>query len=167
MFAYCLNNPVNGCDPCGTCFHRWDVWNDCEECGGKTIGDKWDVFSASVSNAWDATIEWCADAYNTYNYAYQQQVEMQAQITRTQTKMIASAAETAWDAYMRGYDVQQTTQREETQMVMNLFSTPETSAKTLGVVGAELVFIGCFWGGQLLNPIGSGLLFIAAVVAFA
>ena len=32
MFAYCLNNPVNGCDPCGTCLHRWDIWNDCENC---------------------------------------------------------------------------------------------------------------------------------------
>ena len=40
MFAYCLNNPVNGCDPCGTCFHRWDFWNDCENCGGQTIKDK-------------------------------------------------------------------------------------------------------------------------------
>ena len=40
MFAYCLNNPVNGCDPCGTCFHRWDFWNDCEECGGQTIKEK-------------------------------------------------------------------------------------------------------------------------------
>ena len=30
MFAYCLNNPVNGCDFCGKCFHRWDFWNDCE-----------------------------------------------------------------------------------------------------------------------------------------
>ena len=34
MFAYCLNNPVNGCDPCGFCFHRWDFWNDCELCIG-------------------------------------------------------------------------------------------------------------------------------------
>ena len=40
MFAYCNNNPVNGCDPCGTCFHRWDFWNDCENCGGETIKDK-------------------------------------------------------------------------------------------------------------------------------
>ena len=35
MFAYCNNNPINGCDPCGTCFHRWDFWNDCDECVGK------------------------------------------------------------------------------------------------------------------------------------
>ena len=40
MFAYCLNNSANGSDPCGTCFHRLDFWNDCEKCGGYTIGDK-------------------------------------------------------------------------------------------------------------------------------
>ena len=32
MFAYCGNNPVNGVDPCGTCLHRLDFWNDCENC---------------------------------------------------------------------------------------------------------------------------------------
>lgn len=51
MFAYCLNNPVNGCDPCGTCFHRWDFWNDCEKCGGRTIGDRW-----------NSIVCWCNDA---------------------------------------------------------------------------------------------------------
>ena len=40
MFAYCLCNPTNGCDPCGTCFHRLDFWNDCKDCGGQTIEDK-------------------------------------------------------------------------------------------------------------------------------
>ena len=40
MFAYCLNDPANGCDPCGTCFHRLDFWNDCKDCGGQTIEDK-------------------------------------------------------------------------------------------------------------------------------
>ena len=53
MFAYCNNSPVNGSDPCGSCFHRWDFWNDCGECGGMTIKAKWDALSL-----------WCADAYN-------------------------------------------------------------------------------------------------------
>ena len=44
MFAYCMNSPINGSDPCGTCFHRWDFWNDCEECGGETIGEKWNDY---------------------------------------------------------------------------------------------------------------------------
>ena len=44
MFAYCNNNPANGCDPCGTCFHRLDFWNDCAKCGGRTLGDKCETF---------------------------------------------------------------------------------------------------------------------------
>jgi hypothetical protein len=40
MYAYCNNNPVNGCDPCGTCFHRRDFWNDCDKCGATTIEEK-------------------------------------------------------------------------------------------------------------------------------
>lgn len=36
MFAYCNNNSISGFDPCGTCFHRWDCWNDCELCAGKS-----------------------------------------------------------------------------------------------------------------------------------
>ena len=32
MFAYCNNNPVNASDPCGTCIHRLDFWNNCEKC---------------------------------------------------------------------------------------------------------------------------------------
>ena len=60
IFAYCNNNPIMGCDPCGTCFHRWDFWNDCEDCGGQTIEDKWNdycengltlVFTVGVSGS--------------------------------------------------------------------------------------------------------------------
>ena len=32
MFAYCLNNPVMGCDPCGTCEHNGKRLKRCEEC---------------------------------------------------------------------------------------------------------------------------------------
>lgn len=32
MFTYCLNNPANGLDPCGTCYHADFFWNDCENC---------------------------------------------------------------------------------------------------------------------------------------
>ena len=48
MFAYCLNNPTNSSDPCGTCRHRIDFWNDCDECGGKTLGDKLVDFATIV-----------------------------------------------------------------------------------------------------------------------
>ena len=53
MFVYCLNNPVNAYDPCDTCFHRLDFWNDCARCGGNTIGDRW-----------TNVIRWCESAYD-------------------------------------------------------------------------------------------------------
>ena len=35
-FTYCLNNPVNGIDPCGSCFHHWQFWKACEKCKKKS-----------------------------------------------------------------------------------------------------------------------------------
>ena len=64
MFAYCLNNPVNGCDPCGTCFHRLDFWNDCEDCGGKTIDDKLNKMKNDIDNLWKETKETAKALYD-------------------------------------------------------------------------------------------------------
>ena len=97
----------------------------------------------------------------------QQQIkEREVQVIQEQNEIIADATKTMWDAYQSGYAIQRENHRRETQMMVDLFATPETTAKTLNVVGAELAFIGCFWGGPILTPIGCGLLFIAAVVAF-
>ena len=43
MFAYCLNSPTNGYDPCGTCMHYWYLLGlkDCDACREKTRGEKW------------------------------------------------------------------------------------------------------------------------------
>ncbi len=101
MFIYCLSNPVNGCDPCGTCFHRWDFWNDCEECGGKTFGEK------------------VQEAFTTIKECNEQQALIQTQITMEQNKMIADAAKATWAAYMRSYNLHQESQRMEAQMVAN------------------------------------------------
>jgi RHS repeat-associated protein len=53
LYAYCSNNPVNGLDPCGTCIHRRDFWNDCDKCGGETIGEKWDSLKTFCKNAYN------------------------------------------------------------------------------------------------------------------
>ena len=54
MFAYCGNNPVMGYDPCGACFHRWDFWNDCDACGGKTLEEKvYDTITTNILTAID------------------------------------------------------------------------------------------------------------------
>jgi len=54
MFAYCNNNPANGCDPCGTCRHRWDFWNDCPTCENKT-------FIEQLEQDFDTAIDFIVD----------------------------------------------------------------------------------------------------------
>ena len=58
MFAYCLNNPVNGCDPCGFCYHNWDFWNDCAGCGGKSIEDKWYDFITFCREVYSSSLDY-------------------------------------------------------------------------------------------------------------
>lgn len=103
MFAYCNNNPANGYDPCGTCIHNWKFY-DCEKC----------------AEFWNAVGEWCVDAYNTITSVYQQQDQLQMQITMEQNKMIADAVEATLDAYMRGYNILQELQLAEDQMMATI-----------------------------------------------
>ena len=133
MSSYCLNNPVNGCDPCGTCLHRWDFWNDCEKCGGKTIEDKWDGFTT-----------WVVGTYNRINTINQQQRELNTQIIIQQNEMVGNAAKSVWDAYQRGCAMQQKGQLMEAQMmadgaraVYNFLD--ETEMIDLGVSGYHAV----------------------------
>ena len=39
LFAYCGNNPLNWCDPCGTCKHYWYLFGliDCKKCKKKHV----------------------------------------------------------------------------------------------------------------------------------
>ena len=43
MFAYCMNNPVNGIDPCGSCFHHWKFWKACDKCKKKNSYEKFPI----------------------------------------------------------------------------------------------------------------------------
>lgn len=69
MFAYCNNNPIMGCDPCGTCLHRWDFWNDCEECANKTLGDYFnEAVDVLVHSAVDALLGSSATILRALHY---------------------------------------------------------------------------------------------------
>ena len=103
MFAYCNNNPVMGCDPCGTCIHNWKFY-DCEKCAA----------------FWSGVSEWILDACNTITSVNQQQSLLQTQVTTQQNKMIADAAEATWDAYMWSYNMQQETQQKEAQIMVDV-----------------------------------------------
>ena len=89
MFAYCNNNPIMGCDPCGTCIHNWKFY-DCEKCAA----------------FWSGVGEWFVDTYDTITSVHQQQAQLQTQITMQQNEMIADAAGTVWDAYVHSNELQ-------------------------------------------------------------
>ena len=121
MFAYCMNNPVMGCDPCGTCIHNWKFY-DCEKCAA----------------FWNGVGQWFVDTYNTINSVYQHQTQLQTQVAMQQNKMIADAAEATWDAYMRGYNIQQEAQMMDAQLKADVVSSAcniiiETDAVDMGM----------------------------------
>ena len=71
MFAYCNNNPILGYDPCGTCFHRWDFWNDCEECGGETIEEKFDRTLAYIDEKIvEPMVDFVESHLSEYDFTY-------------------------------------------------------------------------------------------------
>ena len=120
MFAYCLNNPANGSDPCGTCFHRWDFWNDCAKCGGATIGDKWNNYIAVTTNI------------------YQQQAAMEFQINSHYVKAVQHAISAAQHAYDVRNQLEAEIQRVQYEAFVDRFSTPEKASNTLNGVAVAL-----------------------------
>jgi len=120
MFAYCGNSPVNGSDPCGTCFHRWDFWNDCERCGGRTAITKLDNFATMV-------------------------VDYQAIVRedqRKQTELQLGLVKTMIDIQVRTEQAVADQQRMQDilvgDFVVDRFSTPEKASESLGIIALGL-----------------------------
>ena len=122
MFAYCLNNPINGSDPCGTCFHRWDFWNDCEKCGGKTLLNKLDDFTTIV-----------VDYRAMVQEDQRKQTELQMQLVKT---MIDIQVQTE----QRMAEIQREHDILVGESVAGRFSTNQKAANSFNFVGS---LIGC------------------------
>jgi RHS repeat-associated protein len=103
MFAYCLNNPVNSCDPCGTCFHNLKFY-DCEKCAA----------------FWNGVGQSCVDTYNRIDSVYQQQMQLETQIIMQQNEIIADTAGAIVDAYVSSVQVQQEMQIREAEMMREI-----------------------------------------------
>lgn len=123
MFAYCNNNPVNGCDPCGTCFHNWKFYN-CEKCA---------MF-------WDGVGKWCVDTYDMLNSIHQQQAQLQTQITMQQNKIIADAAKEIWNAYQKGYKLEQEAITFQAKSNIDMFDSPEDIERSIDAIEATVGF---------------------------
>ncbi len=159
MFAYCNNNPVNGHDPCGTCFHRWDFWNDCEKCGGKTIEDKW-----------SGIITWCKDAYDTISSVQQQQTAIQNQIIMEQTDILKGTAEHLWNAYEHSIELETQTQHEKTIAIKHeiekLTEDPIQGGDFIAMAGGNVLTYGSYVS-VVMSPTPIGVVTLGFSLAFS
>lgn len=112
MFAYCLNNPVNGYDPCGTCFHRWDFWNDCEECVGKTWDEKLNDFATDI-------YDYATDVYD----AHMMQIESQQQVDQMSFNAMRDSATAMWDAYVLSNELHAQAQYDRDMTLKHVITT--------------------------------------------
>ena len=99
MFAYCQNSPVDGSDPCGTCFHRLDFWNDCSECGAKTLCDKWNDTTVAITDFLSDQADVAGDAWQDFT----------TWATKAGTEVFDSACNFVDDALEKADDLWQNT----------------------------------------------------------
>ncbi len=143
MFAYCGNNPVRSCDPCGTCLHQWRFWNDCEKCGGRTLLQK------------------TADYIDRINAINQQTAQLETQIIIQQNKAIQKTSKSLWDAYVLS-NVLQSEAKQEQMMGVNrtveyMTSNPLVAIDAItGTVGLGTTYIGVLGtiGVFTITPVG-------------
>ena len=132
MFAYCLNNSANGSDPCGTCFHRLDFWNDCEKCGGKSFGEKWDEYAVSLYES------------------HMMQIESQQRVNEITFNCLKNSAIVVTKAIVESIEIQNNVQMQQDQVVhdyiMDRFSTPQKASKTLSSMSATLSLVSAYSG---------------------
>ena len=114
MFAYCNSNPVNSCDPCGTCIHNWKLYN-CEKCAAF-----WNRVSTTAKNAWNDVTAWSADTFYTIASTYQQQVEINIEIKREQMELIESGVEYMFNAFTESYPKKLELEDQITREQLNL-----------------------------------------------
>ena len=137
MYTYCLNNPVNGYDPCGTCLHRWDFWNDCDKCGGKNLGTKIGDAVSAVGNAVVSARKAVGDAVVTTGKAI-------GSAAVTAGKAVGNAVVTAGKAIG---SVAVTAVKAVGNFVVDRFSTPEKASNTLSAIGFTLDAAAACCGG--------------------
>ncbi|MBR6769577.1 MAG: RHS repeat-associated core domain-containing protein [Clostridia bacterium] len=152
MYAYCLNNPVNGYDPCGTCFHRWDFWNDCDKCGGKNLGTKFvDAVSAAgsaVVSAGKAVGNFAVTAGKAVGSFAVTAGKAVGSFAVTAGKAVGNFAVTVGEA-VGNFAV--TTGKAARDFVVDRFSTLEKASNTLSALGWALDASATYCGGVAAN----------------
>ncbi len=126
MFAYCNNNPVNGCDPCGTCEHDIYFFGlvDCKKCRDE-----------SSANAFDRYM------YKIYDYRVITD-KINQQIMQEQVRIAKDTAILIIDTNAEATILQSQSSQQQAEImsgfVYERFSTPEKASNTLNAVAYSL-----------------------------
>ena len=129
MFAYCLNNPVNLEDITGSaariCFSDNDrldeaPWFDHSPGGGGRLRRKYTTGSNNYGEV--------ADKFYT------------VRLLRTIGKGVGAGAIWLWDAYQRGYALEQETMMLQAKTNLDMFDSPEDIERSIDLIEATVGF---------------------------
>ena len=126
-----------GIDPCGTCFHRWDFWNDCEECSGRATGAKW------------------KDGVSRIAYHQSLETEMVDELARVQRQLVSDNIQAGINR--RAYHIQMQAEVHYEHgiavktFVQDRFSTPEKAKNSLNAAKLVLGAGGAYCGAVALK----------------
>ena len=169
MYAYCLNNPMNGYDPCGTCFHRWDFWNDCDKCGGKNVGTKIDDAVSAVGSAVVSAGKAVGNAVVLAGKAVGNAVVSAGKAVGNAVvsagKAVGNAAMSAWNwtkgAAQTAWGGVKVVGKAVGNFVVDRFSTPEKASNTMRAIGlivdAAAVYCGGVAAGLSIPTLGMSI----------
>ena len=95
MFAYCGNNPVNCCDPCGTCIHYWYLLGlvDCESCKAQKV-----KYSVPLYNQGNRSLCWAYCQVMVECYYSGKKISQWQANKRAKQIAIDVNGETNWDS---------------------------------------------------------------------
>ncbi len=105
MFAYCINNPATCMDPTGTL------------CVFAFMGDY--RTQSILTTGGGGGCGGISGYGGSGGSGYKDIIDELSDITDKALDAVGAVAEDCWDAYMRGYNLQQETQMQETQMMIN------------------------------------------------
>ena len=129
MFAYCGNNPVNNADPSGNAFINvdWD-FDGLPNSLFIDVGAGAGYAMAGVANS--------SGMAEDVTYAAKKAGKAMGGMAKKVGGWIATGAEFLWDAYMRGYNLQQNAQMQEAQMMIDMFDSPEDVERSIDIISA-------------------------------
>ena len=145
IFAYCRNNPVNYFDK---------------------GGDRADSFFGWIGEELGKLIYECITGED---HPSRQTEVYENQIIMTQNKMVADTAKTMWDAYQRGYALEQEAILLQAKSNIDMFDSPEDIERSIDIIEATAGFsIAAYETAKIVSvanpPVGAVFWAIAGIV---